>query len=603
MSVMDELGAHVGRGGTAFAVWAPTHRRVELVLADGRRVDAARGDDGVFRVRVEGIGAGARYRYSLDGGSPMPDPASRFQPEGVHGPSEVVDPSSYAWRDAGWRGVAMRDLVIYELNVGAFTPDGTFDAARERLPELAELGVTAIELMPVHDFPGRRGWGYDPAALFAPCRAYGTPDDLRRLVDDAHAAGLAVLLDVVYNHLGPDGAYFAAYGPVLTERHATPWGRAVNLDGPCSRGVRDIILGNALCWLREYHLDGLRLDATFALVDDSEPHLLAELSEVVSRVEGWRRILIAEDDRHLARLLEPREQGGHGLDGVWMDDFHHLVRRIVTGERHGYFAGFPDSTEALAVCIERSWYRERADASHLDRSRFVFYIQTHDQIGNRAMGDRITEVIDLATYRAISALLAFVPQTPLLFMGQEHAASTPFRYFTDHEPELGRKVREGRTREFQGSPGFDGDVPDPQSGATFGASVLDWGERRQTPCCEVLRLYRDLLALRRELPPFTSATSPAPGLLLIRRGARALALSLGASGSIPIPRRMRVLLDTEEAAYGGRAQSIGAARARASVPEHAEPACQERERDVRFGPEIEGSLTFDGPRALVLEEA
>ncbi len=590
MSARDQLGARVDEGGVCFTVWAPTSVRVELVLEDGRRYDAAPGEDGLFEVRVEGVGAGARYRYSLDGGPPMPDPASRFQPEGVHGPSEVVDPSRYGWRARDWRGVSMEALVIYELHVGTFTSEGSFDAARGRLPELAELGVTAVELMPVHDFPGARGWGYDPAACWAPSRAYGTPDALRRFVDDAHALGLGVLVDVVYNHLGPDGAYWAAYGPVLTARHETPWGRALNLDGPSSRGVRDFILGNALHWLLEYHVDGLRLDATFALVDDSEPHLLAELSSRVEALDGPRRLLIAEDGRNAAHLLEPRARGGYGLDGVWADDFHHIVRRIVAGDRHGHFAALPDTTEALARCIEQNWVRGGSSAAHFAHPRFIYCIQNHDQIGNRPLGDRITEVVDAATYRAISALLVFVPQTPLLFMGQEHAASAPFRYFTDHGPVLGAKVRAGRKREFAGFPGFDRDAPDPQDATTFEASVLDWDERRRAPHREVLRLYRDLLALRRELGGELATSSPAPGLLFVRRGSRALAVCLRGEGTLRLPGPMRVLLDTDESVYGGPAGSVGVAGA-------------ERGRSSGSARELDGELRFDGPRALILEDA
>lgn len=585
MTSGEWMGARVEEGVVRFVVWAPTTARVDIVLDEGRRIAMERTEEGMHRAVVEGLGEGTRYRLSLDGGPPLPDPASRFQPEGVHGPSEVIDPS-FPWRDSAWRGVGLADAIVYELHVGALTPDGTFEAARALLPDLRELGVTVVELMPLHDFPGARGWGYDPAAFFAPARVYGRPDDLRRLIDDAHALGIAVWIDVVYNHLGPDGAYWAAYGPVLTDRHETPWGRAVNLDAEHARGVRDFLVQNALSWLGEYHADGLRLDATFALVDDSPEHFLAELSRRVAELPGPKRHLIAEDDRNLARVIEPRERGGFGLDGVWADDFHHLVRRIVAGDRHGYFRDYPDDTAALARCIEGNWYftgqpaehwggkPRGTPADHLARERFVYCIQNHDQIGNRPRGDRLTHAVDLATYRAASALLLFAPQTPLLFMGQEHAASSPFRYFTDHEPELGAKVREGRKREFRDFPGFSGEVPDPQGGETFGASVLDWSERRTTPHCEVLRLYRDLIALRRELSGEVRAKSPAPGIVVVERGRHALAVCLKGSGIAPLTWPARVRLDTDAKEYGGMASAPALAS--------------------------EGAR-FDGPRALVLE--
>jgi maltooligosyltrehalose trehalohydrolase len=562
---------------------------VELVLDDGRTMAMDRARDGTWSVRVPGLQAGARYRFALDGRSPMPDPASRFQPEGVHGPSEVIDPSSYRWHDEGWKGRPLDELVIYELHVGTFTPEGTFDAARARLRELAELGITALELMPLHDFPGQRGWGYDPAAFWAPCRAYGRPDDLRRFVDVAHSLGMSVLLDVVYNHLGPDGAYWAAYGPVFTDRHHTPWGRAMNLDGRHARGVRELIVGNALYWMLEHHIDGLRLDATFALVDDSEEHLLAELSREVDALPGPPRFLIAEDERNLAKLVEPRAQGGYGLHGVWADDFHHVVRRIATGDSHGYFRDYPSDAASVARCIEQRWlFTGRADelwlgerrgtpADHLPPERFVYCIQNHDQIGNRPKGERLNHVVDLSVYRAASALLLFSPEMPLLFMGQEYAATTPFLYFTDHEPKLGRQVTEGRKREFKHVPGFDGEVPDPQAEATFRASVLDWSERERSPHREILALYRDLLALRAELRGEDArATSPAPGVVQIERGRHVLMALLSGRAEVPVPWPGRVRLDTQARAYGGDAQPL------------------ERVRDT---------LLLERPRALVLERA
>ncbi|HJL14297.1 MAG TPA: malto-oligosyltrehalose trehalohydrolase, partial [Sandaracinaceae bacterium LLY-WYZ-13_1] len=552
------LGATVADGGVDFAVWAPTHDRVTVRVQGGEALALEKGDDGIHRGRAGGVGAGARYRVSLDDGPPFPDPASRFQPDGVHGPSEVVDPGTYRWAAEGWGGLDPRRMVLYELHVGTFTEEGTFDALRAYLPYLAELGVTAVELMPVHDFPGERGWGYDPAALFAPCRAYGRPDDLRRLVDEAHSLGLGVVLDVVYNHLGPDGAYWAAFGPVLTGRHRTPWGRAVNLDDTHARGVRDTILLNAIRWLTEYRIDALRLDATFALVDDSPEHLLAEMARRVEALPGPARRLIAEDDRNLADLVRPRGDGGYGLDGVWADDFHHLMRRYLAGDRHGYFAEFPTSTEAVAECIEERWYRRGrpgdsrgTSAAGLPHERFVTCIQNHDQIGNRPTGDRLHHTVPMAAVRAATAVHLFAPQTPLLFMGQEWAASAPFLYFTDHGPELGAKVRRGRKREFRDFPGFSGDVPDPQAEETFERSKLDLAERERSPHRETLALHRALIALRGRVAGAVRAESPREGLLRVERGRHVLVASLGGEGPVAVPRDVEIELCTEDARFGG----------------------------------------------------
>lgn len=509
------FGATPRDGGVDFALWAPG-RRAELRLEGDESETSARAmkpdAEGMHRLRVEGAGPGARYRFVLDSQLELPDPASRWQPEGVFGPSEVVDEGAYRWRCDAWQPPTLEQLSIYELHVGTFTPEGSYRAAAEQLPAIAELGVTAIELMPLHDFPGARNWGYDPAALWAPSRAYGHPDELRALVDRAHELGLAVLIDVVYNHLGPAGAYVAACGPYLIDHHQTPWGPAVNLDGEHRAGVRAFIIDNALYWLESFRADGLRLDATYALIDDSEPHLLRELSARVAALPGPKRLLIAEDERNLPALAEPSERGGYGLDGLWADDFHHLVRRLVAGDAHGYYADYPVSTAALADCLERGWYYIGQHSRHLDKPRgedpkgrlapaqLVACIQNHDQIGNRPAGDRLHHTIDAAAYRAISALLLLAPTTPLLFMGQEWATTSPFIYFTDHDAELGRAVSEGRRRELGAFPGFAGEVPDPQAAETFEASVLDWAERERAPHAAVLALYRDLFALRRQLP-------------------------------------------------------------------------------------------------------
>ncbi len=516
------LGALPESHATRFRVWAPTTERVEVVAwgtgAPEHVFVLRRSADGTFAGTSTDFRPGDRYGYRLDGEGPYPDPASRFQPEGVRGPSEIIDPSAFAWTDKGWAGITRDDLIVYELHVGTFTPEGTFAGATERLPELARLGVTAIELMPVGDFPGRWNWGYDGVSLFAPARCYGRPDDLRRLVDRAHSLGMAVLLDVVYNHFGPDGCSLMRFSPsYLSDSHRTPWGPAVNLDGPDSPRVRAFFIENALHWIHEYHIDGLRLDATHAMIDEGPRHFLAELSATVREQVSHRSIhLIAEDHRNLSSMLQPEFDGGWGLDGLWSDDFHHQLRRLLTGDDDGVYRDFAGSTADLATTIERGWFYtgqfsihrgkpRGTDPSGLPLQSLVFCIQNHDRIGNRAMGDRLNHRVDPATYRAASTLLLLAPETPLLFMGQEWAASSPFLYFTDHEPELGRRVREGRHRDFRTyrafqAPGAPDRIPDPQAESTFVSSRLDWSEIAHKSHASIWRLHRDGIALRRSEP-------------------------------------------------------------------------------------------------------
>jgi len=582
------LGAVVGDGGVRFRLWAPGASRAEVILHGSGEAAMRAEPGGYFQAAVPGAAAGARYRYRVDG-TLIPDPASRCQPEGVHGPSQIVDPRAYRWHDAAWAGLPLESLVLYELHVGTFTPQGTFAGARERLPYLRDLGVTAIELMPVSDFPGRWNWGYDPAALFAPARVYGAPDDLRDLVDAAHGAGLAVILDVVYNHFGPDGAYAVAAAPVfLSSRHRTPWGPAVTLDGEASDAVRAFFVENALHWLREYHLDGLRLDATHALVDDSPRHFLAELAGVVCAHGGRPRLLIAEDNRNLDRLVRPPEEGGYGLDAVWSDDYHHQVRVVLTGERGGYFVDFTPATADLAAVIRRGWlYAGRpsryfggprgTDPDGIPAMRFVHFIQNHDQIANRPSGDRLSAAVAPSTYRAVSALLLCAPQTPLLFMGQEWAASSPFLYFTDHAGELGRQVSRGRRLELAAMPGFAGTAPDPQEPETFGRSRLRWAEPAAEPHAGMLRCYRDLLAWRRRLSGLDAdAASPVDGAVVLRRGMYRILVALRGGLSLPCPEDAAVVWHSEDPAY----------TARPDPP-------------VRDG----GVLRFGGPAAAIVEGA
>jgi maltooligosyltrehalose trehalohydrolase len=469
----------------------------------------------VWSAVVEGARAGDRYAYSIDGADPLPDPASRFQPDGVHGWSEIVDPSAFTWNDDDWDGLDPRRAVIYELHVGTFTPEGTFAAAIAKIPHLVDLGVTAIELMPLADFAGARNWGYDGVAPFAPSRAYGRPDDLRALVNAAHRAGLAVLVDVVYNHLGPEGAYLPIFSPrFLTAKHRTPWGDAVNLDDEGSALVRRFLCDNALHWIHEYHADGLRLDATHALIDGGRPHFVAELTQAIHDAAAPSPLVYAEDARNLAEMIDEPGRGGWGLDGVWADDFHHVVRSMLAGDQHGYFADYRGTAEELAACLRRGWLyvgqpsaHERAprgtDPSQVAMRKSVICVQNHDQIGNRALGDRLHHTADPAAWRAAVTVLLTAPMTPLLFMGQEWAASTPFQFFTDFAPELGQQVVEGRRREFQAFPEFStaeaaARIPAPQCERTFLASRLRWDEAGDDDHARVLRLHRTLLALRRE---------------------------------------------------------------------------------------------------------
>ncbi len=587
------IGAQPDTRGTRFRVWAPRARQVQVVIErSGENLTcalAAEGE-GYFAGHIAGVGPGARYWYRLDDGPPRPDPASRAQPDGPHGPSEVVDPGAFVWHDAAWRGLPIAEMVIYEAHVGTATPEGTFDGLITCLDELVWLGVTAIELMPVGSFPGRRGWGYDGVCLFAPHAAYGGPDGLRRLVSAAHTRGLAVILDVVYNHFGPDGNYLRDYSrDYFTDRHHTPWGEAINMDGPHSRPVREFVIANALHWFHEYHLDGLRLDAVHAIIDDSPTHILAELAARVRAAlpAGRHFVLIAENDTNDPRLVHPAAAGGWGLDAVWADDFHHQVRVALTGERDGYYVNYSGSASDLATTIRRGWFytgqvaplsgRPRgAPADDVAPTRFVYCLQNHDQVGNRAFGERLHHQVTLAAYRAASALLLLAPQTPLLWMGQEWAASSPFLFFTDHHEELGRQVTAGRRREFAAFSAFRGaEIPDPQAEATFRRSMLNRAERERPPHAGVLSLYRALLRLRREHPALRSdgaftvlplgeriialrrevSGTPEPTLLVIVNLSGPAQVDLTSSPELapPTGQGWTVLLDTEDPEYGGAA--------------------------------------------------
>jgi maltooligosyltrehalose trehalohydrolase len=536
------LGANVVPGGVQFAVWAPDAEQVDLDLPSASsRVRLERGADGVWQVVVPRLAAGARYAYRLNGQGPYPDPYSRSQPDGVHGPSAVVDPAAFAWHDADWPGLTSRGLVIYQCHVGTATPEGTFDSLIGQLPRLTALGVNAVEPLPVAEFPGTRNWGYDGVDLFAPTRNYGGPAALKRFVDAAHQHGLGVLLDVVYNHLGPDGNYLRQFCvDYFTDRYHTPWGDAINYDGPRSGWVRKLVIDNACYWVNEFHADGLRLDATHAIHDTSPRHILQELTEAVRGSRPRPSVLIAESSENDVRYLLPADRGGFGLDGVWADDFHHTMRRYLVGDSEGYYADYDGTLAEVARCIEQGWLYEGQRSRHTGQPRgtsarerpaeqFVYVLQNHDQVGNRAFGERLNHEIDLARFRVATAVLLFLPFTPMLFMGQEFAASTPFQYFTDHTPELGKLVTEGRRREFQAFSAFvDAAVrqriPDPQAESTFLNSKLKLDEAERSPGREMVELYRALLRLRRQDPVLSdqdrgrmSTTVVGSDVLMVRR--------------------------------------------------------------------------------------
>lgn len=506
-----------GTNDVAFRVWAPGARTVEIeVCRSGAAPLVAPltpDDRELFSASVPAA-PGDRYRIRRDDGPLWPDPASRFQPDGVHGASEIIDADAFAWTDAGWRGRPMRDFVIYELHVGTFSASGTFDGVREHLRDLVDLGVTAIELMPIAAFPGRWNWGYDGAALFAPSERYGRPDDLRRLVDAAHAAGISVLLDVVYNHLGPDGAYLAAFAPaVLRSDRDGPWGGALDLDPASGAMLREFFVANAVHWVREYHLDGLRLDATHAIVDGEPSSFVAEVRrEVHAAAPGRSVVVIAEDDRNLATIVAPASSGGWNLDGVWADDFHHFVHGHLTGEREGYYADFDGDTASLASAIRDGWFYQGQMSPRLGRprgtspagiphERFVIATQNHDQVGNRPRGERLNHLVDAQAFVAATAACVLSPETPLLFMGQEWAATSPFQFFTDHAEPLGSQVVEGRQREFASFSSFADrrTIPSPQDPETFNRSKLRWDERQTDAHQRVLSATRLLLRVRREI--------------------------------------------------------------------------------------------------------
>ena len=492
------------------AVWAPSAAKVE-VETRGERHPMTRDGGGWWRVHIASPGGALDYAFVLDGGDPRPDPRSPWQPSGVDGPSRTVDHGAFRWTDKGFSAPPLASAVVYEMHVGTFSPEGTFDGAIARLDALVDLGVTHVEVMPVADFPGARGWGYDGVALFAPRHVYGGPDGLKRLVDACHGKGLAAMLDVVYNHLGPAGNYLGQFGPYFNDKYGTPWGQAVNLDTAGADEVRRFLCDNALAWLRDYHFDGLRLDAVHALFDQCAVHVLEQIGDEVRALAGEvgrPLVVVAESDLNDPRVVRPAAAGGYGLDAQWSDDYHHAVHAAVTGERKGYYAGYgPLALVARALTngfVFEGQYSPSRGRRHgrplgdVPGHRLLAYVQNHDQVGNRAKGERWSHLVPEPAVYAAAALTLAAPFVPMLFQGEEWGASAPFQYFTDHAPELGRLVTEGRRKEFADF-GWD-DVPDPQDEATFERSRLCWEERERDPHRAILEWHRRLIALRRGTP-------------------------------------------------------------------------------------------------------
>jgi maltooligosyltrehalose trehalohydrolase len=530
-----------------FGVWAPRARRVDVVLrGDERHALDGPDEHGWFSAAVEGAGPGDDYAFSLDDGPARPDPRSPWQPEGVHGPSRLVDHAAFPWTDGDWRGgVPLAEAVVYELHVDTFSPDSSYEGAIPRLDHLVDLGVTHVELLPVAEYPGRWGWGYDGVDLYAPNSTDGGPEGLKRLVDACHAKGLAVIVDVVYNHLGPSGNYLGAFGPYFTDRYGTPWGEAVNLDGPDSDPVRAFVIDNALMWLRDYHVDGLRLDAVHAIVDTSATHILEELAVRVDELEaelGLPKFLVAESDLNDPRIVADRAVGGYGMDAQWSDDFHHALHAVLTGERAGYYADF-GSVGQLAKALRQAFVYDGSYSPHRRRrhgrtpagipaTRFLGYLQNHDQVGNRANGERSSMLMSDGLLKVAAALVLLGPSVPMLFHGEEWGASTPFLYFTDHDdPELGKAVTEGRRREFAAFGWDPAEVPDPQDPATFERSKLNWDELSEPRHADLLHWHKRLIALRRAVPapnaPVDVAYDEDGRWLVFTRGPLTVAANLG----------------------------------------------------------------------------
>lgn len=511
------VGAEIVGGGVDFRVWAPHHHRVEVVLDEIGPVPLDAEPCGYWRVLVCGIGAGARYSFRLDGEKTLyPDPASRFQPDGPHGSSEVIDPRSFIWSDGGWSGLRLHGQVFYELHLGTFCREGTWEGARQRLPALRDLGVTAIEIMPVADFPGAFGWGYDGVDLYAPYHGYGRPDDFRRFVNEAHGLDVGVILDVVYNHLGPDGNYLKAFAPAYFAKQ-TEWGEGINYDGVDAHGPRTFVSENAATWIDEFHLDGLRLDATQTIYDESTDHILAEIGRHARAAAGGRDIVIvAENEKQQTRLARPLVQGGCGLNALWNDDFHHSAMVALTGRNEAYYMDYQGTAQELLSALKHgylyqgqryAWQKQRrgTPTRGLAPETFVAFTENHDQVANWWRGERLWRLSDPGRHRAMTGLLLLGPWTPLLFAGQEWNATAPWMFFADHNGALAPLVRKGRTDFLSQFPSCAtaearAQIADPGAAETFERCRLDWAEREREPHAQALALHRDLLSLRRTDP-------------------------------------------------------------------------------------------------------
>jgi maltooligosyltrehalose trehalohydrolase len=593
-SEVDLPGALFTDAGVQFRVWAPERKVVRLVLVEPsgrprREIDLVQDSDGVFNTQLADVRDGDLYLYRLDDDPKLyPDPASHFQPQGVHGPSQVVDHRRFHWTDKSWRGAELLGQVIYELHVGAFTPEGTWPAAVEKLVHLHDIGVTLIELMPVAAFPGKFGWGYDGVYWYAPAEQYGRPDDMRRFINEAHRLGMGVILDAVYNHFGPSGNYTCQFSPYYhSKEHETEWGRAINFDGDHCEPVREFVAQNAAYWVTEFHLDGLRLDATHAMIDESPEHIVSQLTRTARDAAGKRSILVfSEDERNRCFQTLPREVGGYNTDGVWNDDFHHACRVAATGYREGYYEDYMGSPQELIMAIrlghlyQGQWNpRQGRYRGHPSRNiaapHFVHCLQNHDQVANSVSARRTHALTTPGRHRALTTLLLLGPQTPMLFMGQEFSASASFFYFADHEPELAGLVRTGRAvfmKQFPRVVGLDDDeLPDPSAESTFTRSKLEWSEVERNQ--EIVGLHRDLLALRREDPVIARQdkseiegsvlgpeafalrwfTEDDDDRLLVVNLGRDIALYPSSDPIVAAPRELKwqIVWSSEDARYGG----------------------------------------------------
>ena len=573
-----------------FRVWAPNLAKLAVRIVGehspegpakaARTIPMTRGENSEFVANVPGVGDGADYFYVLEDGRERPDPVSRWQPAGVHGPSRIVDPAAFQWSDQAWAGLPLKDFIIYEFHTGTFTAEGTFDSVISRLPYLRDVGVTALEIMPVAEFPGNRNWGYDGASLYAPQSSYGGPAGLKRLVDACHQHGLAVVLDVVYNHLGPEGNYLPEFAPCFTDAHHTPWGKAINFDGPESDGIRRFIIDNALYWLTEFHIDALRLDAIHGIYDFGARHILRELSERFhdqARRLNRQAWVIAESDLEDVRIINPRDQGGYALDAQWHDDFHHALYGLLTGQKGGFLMDFGSLTElgkSISEGFVFDWKYSRHRRRHHGSSskdrpgqQFVNFIQNHDQIANTSRGKRLTTLVPVAAQKLAALLTLCSPFVPLLFMGEEYGETAPFFYFTSFDDvELAAAVSAGRKKEL-GSHYSESEFADPQDLNTFEQSKLDWSRPAISPHADILRLYRDVISLRKQLPGLANCRKdltkinfdePARWLTMERgdpagSGCLVVCNFSAEAQSIPIPAgsSWRMRLRTGDPAYGG----------------------------------------------------